>query len=129
MSAEEALLNTYQEWHRLANAGSNAIQTGNWKLLGECQSRVAQFQPMIRRLAGEAREEWRKSGQDFKAKEKQLHAIISGLMDITRENQALIRQRRDATRIKLEECTATGRNLQRIKTYARTQQANWVSFS
>lgn len=129
MSPEQALLDTYQEWNRLARAGRSAIQTGNWKLLKECQSRVAQFQPVITRLTCVVREEWRQSGQDFMVKERQLHTIISGLMDITRENQALIKRRREATRVKLEECAATGRNLQRIKTYAGTQPANWTSFS
>jgi hypothetical protein len=129
MSAERALLEAYQEWHRLARASRAAIQTGNRKLLRECQKRVAQFQPAITRLTCETREEWRQSPHDFMAKEKQLQAIISRLMEITRGNQSLIRQRREVAQARLAECAATGHNLKRIKTYAGTRQSNWASFS
>ena len=129
MSAEQALLDAYREWQRLASAGRDAIQRGDWKLLRECQKRVAQFQPAITRLTCEAREEWRQSPHDFMAKEQQLQTIISVLMEMTRATQSLIRRRRETARAKLAECAAAGHNLKRIKTYAGTRQSNWTSFS
>ena len=129
MSAEQALLDAYREWQRLANASRDAVQRGNWNLLRECQKRVAQFQPAITRLTCEAREEWRQSPDDFMAKEKQLQTIICELMEMTRVTQSLIKRKRETAQAKLTECAAAGHNLKRIKTYASTRQSNWTSFS
>ncbi len=129
MSAEKSLFNAYQEWYRLAKACGRAIRSGNAELLKECQSRVQQCQPVIARLTREARDEWQQSKADFKAKEEQLHAVVSGLMEITRENLNLIRQRRELATVKLQDCAAAGHNLKRLKSYAPGRNSHWNSFS
>jgi hypothetical protein len=129
MSAEQALLDAYQEWYRLAKAAASAIQTGNIDLLRECQLRVQQLQPEITRLTCEVREEWRQSNAEFMAKEKQLRALVSGLMELTLENMQLIRQRRESARLRLVECASAGRNLKRLQSYASRQGPRWNSFS
>ena len=129
MSAEQALLDAYKEWYRLAKAGTSAIRAGNWKLLRECQSRVHQFQPVVTRLTDEAREEWKQSGADFTTKEKQLGTLVSGLVELTRENLRLIRQRRETTLVKLDECAAAGRNLKQLTASAQIQHPGWTLFS
>lgn len=129
MSAEQALLEAYKEWKRLAKASTRAIQAGNWELVGECQARVNRFRPVVTRLTGEAREEWKQNGMDFAAKEKEMGALVAGLMELTREQMDLIGRRREATRAKLEECAAAERNLKHLKAYAPIQHPGWTSFS
>ena len=129
MNAEQALLEAYQEWYRLAKVSARAIQGGNLNLLRECQLRIQSFQPAITRLACEAREEWRQSNADFMLKEKQLHQLISGLMDLTRSNLNLVKERRESARSKLLACASAGSNLKRLQAYAGQQRPRWNSFS
>ena len=50
MSAEQALLDAYSEWRRLAVAGRKAIGLRDWNFFSECQEAVKKIQPLITNL-------------------------------------------------------------------------------
>lgn len=130
MSAEESLFQAYSEWHRLAEAGGKAIRRRNWNFLLECQQALKKIQPLLTRLAGEARAEWKYSGADLPAKEKNIHAVVLELIELEQRNQALLKTARAAAQTKRAELEQAGRNLKRLQhSYVFARPAAWISFS
>jgi ribosome recycling factor len=133
MSAEQALFDAYQEWHRLAQAVQKAIHKRDWNFLSECQKVVRTIRSSISNLTREARAEWRQRA-DRAAKEKQLNAVILNLMEQLESNKKLLRATREkglaahtARRAALEK---TAQNLKRIhSSYAVRRPSVWTSFS
>jgi hypothetical protein len=130
MSAEQALLNAYAEWHRLTKAEGNAIRLRNWNFLLECQEALKKLQPFISQLNFAARSEWKNSGTDYFEKEKAVHAIVSELIELGRRNQALLKVAREAALAKREQLEQAGRNLKRLQlAYVSARSPAWTSFS
>ncbi|HEY1716976.1 MAG TPA: hypothetical protein VGH42_01630 [Verrucomicrobiae bacterium] len=130
MSAEKALLDAYSEWHRLAEAEGRAIRLRDWNFLLECQQALKKIQPLITRLTREARNEWKQPGADFMAKEKNINAVVSKLIELGRRNQALLKAAREAAQSKREELEQTRRNLKRLQlSYVSARTPAWTSFS
>lgn len=130
MSAEQALLDAYSEWHRLAEAEGKAILSRDWIFLLECQQALKQFQPLITRLTVDARSEWKKSGADRAAKEKIIHATVWELIELGRRNQMLLQVARAAALAKREQLEQANRNLKRLQVaYVSARPAAWTSFS
>lgn len=115
MNAEQELLNAYREWHRLALAEAKAIRTHNWSLLADCQLAIADFQKLISRLSLDARRDWESAGLDCAAKERGIQVFAHELLDLTRQNQTLLQQAKDAASAQLENLGEAGRNLQRLQ--------------
>jgi hypothetical protein len=130
MSAEQALLNAFSEWHRLAKAEGSAIRMRNWNFLLECQRTLKKFQPLITQLTFAARSEWKNSGADFSAKEKNIHAVVSELIELGQRNQTLLKAAREAAQAKCEQLAEAGRNLKRLQlSYVSARASAWTSFS
>jgi hypothetical protein len=130
MRAEQALLEAYAEWHRLAEAEGNAIHLRDWNFLLECQEVIKKIQPLVTQLTLAAREEWKKSGADCAAKEKIIHATVWELIELGRRNQMLLQAARAAAQAKREELEQASRNLKRLQaSYVSARPAEWTSFS
>jgi hypothetical protein len=130
MSAEQALLNAYSEWRRLAEAEGKAVRMRNWNLLLECQQAIKKIQPLITQLRFAARDEWKNSGADRAAKEDSLRAIVSKLIELGQRNKMLLQTARDAAQAKRQELEQAGRNLKRLQlSYVSARPAAWTSFS
>jgi hypothetical protein len=130
MSAEQALLNAYSEWHRLAEAEGKAIRLRDWYFLLECQQVLKKIQPVISQLTLAARNEWKISGADCATKEKNLHATVWELIELGRRNQMLLQTALQAAQAKREELEQAGRNLKRLQvSYVSARPAEWTSFS
>lgn len=130
MNADLALQETYQEWRRLAEAESEAIQAGNWMLLFDCQNALRRLQPLIVRRAGEARQEWAQHGLDCREKENDLGALVKSLIELERRNYSLLELRRRAAEAELAKLEQAGLTLRRIqRSYAPVQSMSWTSFS
>jgi len=130
MSAEQALLDAYSEWHRLAEAAGRAIRRRDWNFLLECQQALKKHQPLITRLTREARDEWKQPGADFAAGEKTVRAVILELIESGRRNKMLLQAAREAARMKCEQLELAGRNLKRLKlSYVSGRPPGWTSFS
>jgi len=130
MSAEQALLEAYAEWHRLAEAEGNAIYLRDWDFLLDCQKVIKKIQPIITQLTLAARDEWKNSGVDCSAKEKIIHATVWELIELGRRNQMLLQAARAAAQAKREELEQASRNLKRLQTsYVSARPAEWTSFS
>jgi len=114
MNAEAELLSAYRDWHRLVQAEGRAIQTHNWELLAGCHLAIKDFQSVAGRLLPEVRAEWRRDGRGLAEKEKNLQALLAGLLDLTRENQERLRATRAAAREQLDRLGQAGTNLRRL---------------
>ena len=111
MKAEQELLATYRDWHRIARAEAKAIRTRNWDLLADCQIAIKDFQTLAARLTSEARQEWERAGADCAEKTRHVQVFINDLIEITRQNQAMLRQAKEAAHLQLEQISEAGRNL------------------
>jgi hypothetical protein len=130
MSAEQALMGAYSEWHRLAGAEGRAIRLRDWNLLLECQQALKKFQPLITRLTYEARDEWKQKGLDFVAKENAVRAVVLKLIESGQRNKRLLQNARQAAQARREELEQAGRNLKRLQlSYASARTSAWTSFS
>jgi predicted RNase H-like nuclease (RuvC/YqgF family) len=118
MNAERELFHAYAEWRRLAEAETTAIQSHNWSLLADCQHAIEDFQKHVSRLTLEAREEWRRKGENLPAKEKQIQALVGELIELTRQNHALLAAARKIAQFRLGELREAGLNLKRLRSYA-----------
>ncbi len=130
MSAEQALLDAYSEWHRLAEAAGRAIHRRDWNFLLECQQALKKHQPLITRLTREARDEWKQPGANSAAREKTIRAVILELIELGQRNKMLLQAAREAVRMKCEQLEQAGRNLKRLKlSYVSARPPGWTSFS
>jgi hypothetical protein len=130
MNAEKALLDAYQEWHRLVIAEGKAIRSQNWDFSTECRKARQKLQPLVDRLTHEARAQWKQMGADGALKEKKLQVRISELIDLVNHNKLLIQSARGTAKIKREQLNQAGKNLKRLQhAYVFARPAAWTSFS
>ncbi|HEY5233623.1 MAG TPA: hypothetical protein VIK35_08830 [Verrucomicrobiae bacterium] len=130
MSAEQALLDAYSEWHRLAEAAGRAIRRRDWNFLLECQQALKKHQPLITRLTREARDEWKQPGAGSPAREKTIRAVILELIELGQRNKMLLQAAREAARMKCEQLELAARNLKHLKlSYVSGRPPGWTSFS
>lgn len=115
MNAERELVRAYSEWRRLAEAEGKAIQSRNWLLLADCQRAIQDFQKLVSRLTLEARDEWKRAGQDLPEKEKKIQTIVNELIAITRRNHERLLAARSAAQERLAEISTARSNLNRLK--------------
>ncbi len=130
MSADHELTEAYQEWRRLAEAESLAIQACDWSLLSACQKALQQVQDRITRLTTAAQAEWKKLGAARRQREEQVNAAIYELIDLEKRNQTLLRAVRETAQERLEQLDCAGHNLKRIqRSYSSPSTVAWSSFS
>lgn len=130
MSAEQALLNAYSEWRRLARAEGKAIRLRDWKFLLECQQAIKKIQPLVTLLTFSVRNEWKNSSEDCIAKEEIIRDAVSELIQLGRHNKLLLQAARQSELAKRELLEQSGRNLRRLQlSYVAKRPAKWTSFS
>ena len=130
MSADHELTQAYQEWRRLAEAESQAIQACNWSLLSACQKALQNLQTRITSISSAARSEWKKMGAARKKREEQVNATIHELIELEKRNHTLLKSIRETTQQRLEQLDRAGHNLKRLhRSYASHTPAAWSSFS
>lgn len=130
MNAEKDLLAAYGQWQRLSRAEGQAIRSRRWNFLLECQAVIKNLQPRITQLTREVRAEWKRSATDLAVKERNLHALISQLIVVAQQNQALLATARATATSKLGELDQAGRNLKRLQhSYVTRRPAAWSSLS
>jgi hypothetical protein len=111
MNAETELLHAYREWHRLAHAEAKAIRTRNWDLLADCQLAIADYQHLTARLLSDARTEWERAGLDVTEKQRHIQIYIHDLIEVTRQNQAMLLHAKEEATVRLGELAEAGRNV------------------
>jgi hypothetical protein len=130
MSAEKRLFDAYDEWRRLAKAEGQAIRKRDWNFLLECQDALKKFQPLIKKLTREARDEWKQWDLNFAAKEKNLREVVLELIELGRRNQALLKIARQAAQLRREQLELARWNLKRLQlSYVFARPPAWTSFS
>jgi hypothetical protein len=130
MSAEQALLNAYSEWRRLAKAESKAICLRDWNFLLECQEAIKKIQPRITRLIREAHDEWKQSEADSVAGKKNIRVVVSELIELAKHNRMSLQAAMEAAQAKCEQIKQAGHNLKRLQfSYLSARPAAWTSFS
>ena len=130
MNADRELNEAHQEWRRLAETESAAIQTCNWSLLAACQKALQNLQQHITTLSQAAKNEWAKMGSGRIAREKQINATVRQLIELERRNNTLLNAIRENAQQQLEQLDRAGRNLKRIhRSYSGELPVAWTSFS
>ncbi len=115
MNSERELFRAYQEWRRLAEAETKAIQTRNWSLLMDCQRAIQDYQALVTSLVPEVREVWQHDKAHGAAQEKNLSTFVSELIALTQHNRSLLNAARDHAQIRLNEINLASLNLSRLK--------------
>ena len=124
MNAERELLHAYREWRRLAEAESQAIHSRNWTLLADCQHAIQDFQKHVSRLTLEARDEWKRAGENRAEKENNIQALVGELIAITRQNHSLLQAARTTAQSRLSELGVADCNLKRLhRSYAHSESS------
>jgi hypothetical protein len=130
ISAEASLLAAYEDWRHLAELEGTAIRTRDWNLVTDCQNRISAVQPRILRLTHLAREEWQLTGVDRAEKEKVLHGILLGLIELGTQNNSSLATAKEATRKQVGQLGLARQNLKRVqRSYSPLRPALWNSFS
>jgi hypothetical protein len=130
MNAEQALFDAYSEWRRLALAGRQAISRRDWVFFSQCHREVTQIQILITNLSRKLPGEREQSGEYFVARQKNIHAMVSELIELTHQNRKLIGSAREAVQAKRGELEQAGRNLKRLQSsYVSARPAAWTSYS
>lgn len=130
MKAENALLDAYAEWRRLAEAATQAIRSRNWPFVLECQKVIRQLQPRINQLTLQAKSEWQRAGKDPVAAGKKVHATILELINLVESNKALISSVKSSAKLEQQQRQQAVQNLKRLQqSYAAVHRTAWSSFS
>jgi hypothetical protein len=130
MSADHELQADYQEWRRLAEAEGEAIRTGDWIDVCNCQNALNFLQTRIIQHTSAAQAEWSRPDGNRAAHEESVRAMVRPLVDLEFRNYSLLEARMSAAQAELgkfEQASQTLRRLQR--SYAPAQPAAWTSFS
>ena len=128
MDANE-LQNAFREWHRLARAEGDAIRTGNWSLVTNCQNALQELQPRILRCMEEARLESARPGADSHGNDG-IRTLITELLEIENQNNALLSTMRGTLQAQLGQLEQSGHTLRQIqRSYAPARPPVWSSFS
>jgi hypothetical protein len=115
MNAEQELLNAYRDWQRLVHAEAKAIRTRNWDLLADCQIAISDFQQLTTRLTQEARGDWERDGVDAAERERDLRVFLHELIELTRQNQAMLQSAKDEATARLGQLGEAARNVRRLR--------------
>ena len=130
MTHETALFEAYKNWRRLAELEGDGIRASDWKLVTDCQNRLAALQTRLVRLTNDAREEWRRTGADLAQKQETLRQTVSGLMELEMENSASLSAAKEITRVQLNQLDGARQNLKRVeRTYSSVGSAGLNSLS
>ena len=120
MNHDAALQNIYREWQRLAEAEGEAIRTGNWPAVADCQHAMEQLQSRITACGDRVRA----------ANDTTLRATVNELIEMERRNNVLLDLARHSARMQLDKLSEAGRILRRVqRSYAPKPDAAWTSFS
>jgi len=130
MSADQQLLDAFEEWRRLATAEGEAIRARNWLLAADCQKALRQLQPLIVHYTQEAQKEWQRQGVDYGEKQNSFRELISRLMDIESQNGALLAAVQSSAQVRLDQLQQASRTLKQVQRfYAPRPPAAWSSLS
>ncbi len=130
MRAENALLEAYAEWHRLAAASRHAIQARNWSFVLECQDVILKLQLRIAQLSREAITEWQNPRVEPLVGRKKIRAMVLELINLVESNNSLIKSVRERARLQYQERQQASQKLKRLQqSYAVVQPTAWSSFS
>lgn len=130
MNAKKHLVDAYSSWEQLTVDEGNAIQTGDWLRVRECQNSKQGLQKQIIRFTEAAQGEYLAAGQDVKGLDADIRPIINALIALESRNSGWVAGRQQAAerqRLDLDQAT---QNLRRVhKSYTTPSQAVWHSYS
>lgn len=130
MSAYRDLEADYQEWRQLAEAEGEAIRTGDWIQVCNCQNALQFLQPRIIQHTVAAQEECAATHGNATEQEEGVRALVRPLIDLERRNATLLDERLRSAEAELGKFKLATQNLRRIQSrYAPAQTAAWSSFS
>jgi hypothetical protein len=127
MSDSEAdLPSAYAEWRRLAQAEGNAIRSGNWSFVAECQDALRRLQTTIDRLTVESHP----AQLENRSSKQVSRGTILELIELQHRNLISLQQRRERLSAEIENVSRAGKNLRDIqRSYSAPAPPAWSSYS
>jgi hypothetical protein len=130
MSADNRLQDAYKEWRRLVETEGEAIRSGNWLLVADCQTALQRLQPQILAHIQDAQEEWARLGLDRAAREQGFRSVVTELIEIERRNNASLNAVRETALAQFAQLEQNGRTLRQVqRSYAPAPSSAWSSLS
>ena len=121
MSASEELAGIFRQWRLLTEQEARAINTGAWNEVDGFQSAKVRLQPRISELSQRL---------DPGVYEARFRPLVEELMQLERQNSALLQRQRTATEEQQQSLDRTRRNLRHIqKSYLPPARMHWQSYS
>jgi hypothetical protein len=120
----------YAEWRRLADAEGQAIRSGNWTLVAECQDALAALRSRIDRITHSVAA-WRSNptGSSPQAG-SDLRGSVLELIELQRRNLSSLEERRRRLSQHVENLTSAGRKLRSIqRSYSSPATGGFSSYS
>ena len=115
MTPPSQLQVAYAEWRRLAEAEGQAIRTGNWTLMHDCQEAVAALRKRIDSLNGSDAAEAKHSTGRLEPARPDLRGTILDLIELQRKNLSALDERRRRLTEHVETLARASRNLREIQ--------------
>jgi lipopolysaccharide biosynthesis regulator YciM len=130
VSADQKLKAAFDEWRRLATAEGAAIRGSNWPVVADCQNALQQLQSSISHFMEEARQDGAGLEADRQAQENHFQAAIAELIEIERQNNALLADVRQFAQARFSQLEQAGHTLRQVqRSYSPASPPAWTSFS
>jgi hypothetical protein len=130
MSAEGPLEEACNQWQELASAENHAIRENDWPRLDACQRAIESLQTRFSDCLEQARSRWARLGPEGTILQSRFRARVGQLIEMERENSALLQHTRSAASAMLKESQQITRRLHRVRqSYNPPQGPGWSSFS
>ena len=114
MCKEQQLQAICTEWKRLAEAEGDAIRSGNWAFLSDCQAAISRLPARLDPLLVHARTVWDRENQQA------LNEVLRHLKEAQSRNVALLTERRSRLHLQKQTLESRRRTLQVLRKYHST---------
>lgn len=121
MSAIDELSDLFRQWRLLTEQEGKAIAAGAWLQVDGFQSAKARLQPRITEISQRL---------DPSVHEARFRPVVDELMEMERQNGALLQRKHAAAEDQQQSLDRTQRNLRHIqKSYLPPARTHWQSYS
>ena len=130
MSANNDLLDLFQEWRALTEAEGQAIQSATWPEVTRCQDAKSQLQTRLIATHELLQAELKASGLDAEAYDPRYRQVVAELIRLEQRNSEWLADQYQQADQQRNDLARASRNLRQVhRAYARTASANWHSYS
>ena len=129
MSAQNDLLELYQEWRAWTEAEGEAIRAAAWPQVAKCQGAKKDLQRRILTTTEQAQVEAQVSDGERRGIDPQVRRIVDELILLELRNSELVDEQRHRAEERLRDLDQRERNLRQLqRAYAPSRAGLWQSY-